>query len=128
MAFFQKVWFVFQISKSPKWKYSKLLSSAWNLNFLFTVIGGKFKFQVQDSDLEYFFSGDLEIWKTNHTFWKKATFSCKYLRNRSQIYKKITPCMYLYCSAVLIPTLSATSHYHPSFLNSVKGALRYQTY
>jgi hypothetical protein len=27
---------------------------------LFTVIGGKFKFQVQDSDLEYFF---LEIWR-----------------------------------------------------------------
>jgi hypothetical protein len=27
---------------------------------VFTVIGGKFKFQVQDSDLEYFF---LEIWR-----------------------------------------------------------------
>jgi hypothetical protein len=27
---------------------------------LFTVIGGKFKFQVQDSDLEYIF---LEIWR-----------------------------------------------------------------
>ena len=24
------------------------------MNLLFTVIGGKFKFQVQDSDLEYF--------------------------------------------------------------------------
>ena len=56
------------------------------------------------------------------------SFRCKYLSNRSEIYIKITPCMYLYCSAVLIPTLSATSHYHPSFLNSVKGALRYQTY
>ena len=33
-------------------KYSKLLSWAWNLNLLFTVIGEKFKFQVQDSDLE----------------------------------------------------------------------------
>ena len=29
------------------------------MNLLFTVIGGKFKFQVQDSDLEYIF---LEIW------------------------------------------------------------------
>ena len=36
-------------------KYSKSLSWAWNLNKLFTVIGGKFKFQVQDSDLEYLF-------------------------------------------------------------------------
>ena len=29
--------------------------------FLFTVIGGKFKFQVQDSDLEYFVFGYLDI-------------------------------------------------------------------
>ena len=36
-------------------KYSKSLSWAWNLNKLFTVMGGKFKFQVQDSDLEYLF-------------------------------------------------------------------------
>ena len=69
VAFFQKVQFVFQISKPPKWKYSKLLSWAWNLNLLSSVIGGKFKFQVQDSDLDFF----LEIWKTHHTFWKKAT-------------------------------------------------------
>ena len=41
--------FVFQISQSSKWKYSKKLSWAWNLNLLFTVIGGKFKFQVQFS-------------------------------------------------------------------------------
>ena len=32
--------------------YSKNLSWAWNLNKLFTVMGGNFKFQVQDSDLE----------------------------------------------------------------------------
>ena len=36
-------------------KYSKSLSWAWNLNKLFIVMGGKFKFQVQDSDLEYLF-------------------------------------------------------------------------
>ena len=36
-------------------KYSKSLSWEWNLNQLFTVVNGKFKFQVQDSDLEYFF-------------------------------------------------------------------------
>ena len=46
-----------QISKEI---YSKSLSWAWNLNELFTVFGGKFKFQVQDSDLEYFV---LEIWR-----------------------------------------------------------------
>ena len=31
-------------------KHSKSLSCTWNLNKLFTVMGGKF--QVQDSDLE----------------------------------------------------------------------------
>ena len=70
VAFFKNVWFIFQISQFQKEKYSKLLPWAWNLNLLFTVIGGKFKFQVQDSD----FFGDLEIWKTHRTFWKKATF------------------------------------------------------
>ena len=48
VAFFQKVRFVFQISKK---NYSKSLSWAWNLNKLFTVMGGKFKCQVQDNDL-----------------------------------------------------------------------------
>ena len=33
--------------------YSKSLSWAENLNKLFTVLGGKFKFSTQDSDLEY---------------------------------------------------------------------------
>jgi hypothetical protein len=36
-------------------EYSKSLSWAENLNKLFTVLGGKFKFFVQDSDLEYWF-------------------------------------------------------------------------
>ena len=73
-GFFQKVQFVFQISQSPKYKYSQKLSWARNLNLLFTVIGKKFKFQGQDSFLEYFYSGDWEVWKTHPTFWKKATF------------------------------------------------------
>ena len=34
-------------------KYSKSLPWAENLNKLFTVLGGKFKFSAQDSDLEY---------------------------------------------------------------------------
>ena len=80
VAFIQKVRFVFQISKSPKKIYSKLLSRAWNLNLLFTVIGGKFKFQVQDSDLEYYVFGYLEIWKTHRTFWKKKTLTKQHLK------------------------------------------------
>ena len=40
------------------------------MNLLFTVIGGKFKIQVQDSDLEYFF---FEIWR----FEKHITLSEK---------------------------------------------------
>ena len=36
-------------------KYSKPLSWAENLNKLFTVLGGKFKFSAQDSDLKYLF-------------------------------------------------------------------------
>ena len=36
-------------------KYSKSLSWAENLNKLFTVLGGKFKFSAQDNDLEYLF-------------------------------------------------------------------------
>jgi hypothetical protein len=34
-------------------KYSKSLSCAENLNKLFIILGGKFKFSAQDSDLEY---------------------------------------------------------------------------
>ena len=75
VAFFQKVWFVFQISQFQKEKYSKFLSWPWNLNLLFIVIGGKFKFQAQDRSLEYFSFWNWEVWKTNHTFWIKATFS-----------------------------------------------------
>ena len=66
-GFFQKVWCVFQFSK----KYSKLLSWTWNLNFPPITVNNKFKFQAQDSNLEYFYFGDLEIWKTICTFWKK---------------------------------------------------------
>ena len=59
----------FQISKKLSW--------TWNSKFppyQITVMGGNFKFPVQDSFSEYFLGGDLEIWKTNPTFWKKATF------------------------------------------------------
>ena len=58
MAFFQKVQFVFQISKYPK----KIIPK--------TILNLKFKFQAHDSFLEYFF-GDLK--KESH-FLKKATF------------------------------------------------------
>ena len=36
-------------------KYSKSLSWTENLNKLFTVLGGKFEFSAQDSDLEQLF-------------------------------------------------------------------------
>ena len=36
-------------------KYSKWLSWAENLNKLLTVLGGKFEFSAQDSDMEYLF-------------------------------------------------------------------------
>jgi hypothetical protein len=52
-----------QISKKI---YSKSLSCAWNLNKLFTVMGGQFKFQVQDSDLEFFFLRFGDLKKTSH--------------------------------------------------------------
>ena len=69
VAFFQKVRFVFQISKSWKKIFQKTI-----LNLKFKIpahisqdyaMDRNFKFQVQDSF--YIF---LEIWKTNHTFWK----------------------------------------------------------
>ena len=115
VAFFQKVRCVFQFSKSLnknnlypyyRWLFFRKCDSFFkspnlqkkifqktilNLKFKFpakkhfTVIGGKFKFQAQDSFLEYFFFGDLEIWKTNHTFWKKATFKSPKLKQNSLI-------------------------------------------
>ena len=43
-----------------------------------TVMGGNFKFQVKNSFFGSFF---WEIWKTNRTFWKKATFKKKEFKN-----------------------------------------------
>ena len=41
---------------SLKWLLGRQsLFWTWNLNKLFTVMGGKFKFQVQDSDFGFFF-------------------------------------------------------------------------
>ena len=47
-------------------------------------MGGNFKFQVHDSDLEYFFwrFGDL---KNESHFLKKATFSCRVYYNTQSI-------------------------------------------
>ena len=59
-AFCQKIW-------CGSKKYAKSLSWAENLNKLYTVKGGKFKFSAQDSDLAYFF-------EQHQTFWQKATF------------------------------------------------------
>ena len=59
----------------------------------FTVIGGKFKFQVQDSYFEYSLLGDWKIWKTHCTFWKKSTFTTNHdpalRQQRSSFAKRI---------------------------------------
>ena len=51
VALSQKVLVIFFL----QYKYSKSLSWAENLNKLFTVLGGKFKFFAQDSELEYLY-------------------------------------------------------------------------
>ena len=62
-------------------KYSKSLSWAENLNKLFTVLGEKFKFSAQDSDLEYLcwrcknspvssHYEFLEYWNTQKSVWR----------------------------------------------------------
>ena len=60
-------------------KYSKSLSWTWNLNFPPITVDNLFKFQAQDSDLEYLFwqcekYGESKI---HRTFWKKSTFNLK---------------------------------------------------
>ena len=75
--FIYKVWFVF--FKSPnlrKMKYSRFLSWAWNLNFPPITVNNEF--QAQDSNSEHFSFWNWEIWKRNHTFWKKVTFRDEY--------------------------------------------------
>ena len=74
-GFFQKARCVFQISKSPKTKYSKSLSWTWNISFPPITVNNKFKFQAQDSNSEYFSFWNWEIWKRNYPFWKNVTFS-----------------------------------------------------
>ena len=74
VAFFQKVQNVFQVSKSPKKKIFQ--KTILNLKFKFpannstyTVIGGNFKFQAQDSFLEYFYFGnELHFLKKCHLY------------------------------------------------------------
>ena len=53
-------------------KYSKSLSWAENLNKLFTVLGGKFEFSAQDTDMEYLF---WQWKKSSSPFWLKTTFN-----------------------------------------------------
>ena len=60
--------------KSQRKFFSKKLSWTWNLNFPPITVTNKFKFQAEDSFFEIFFFKDWEFWKTNPTFWRKATF------------------------------------------------------
>ena len=54
VAFFRKWDSLIKSLNLPK-NYSKILSWVWNLNKLFTDMGGNFKFQTEDSFLEYVF-------------------------------------------------------------------------
>ena len=77
VAFFQKVRFVFQISKSSKKIFQKTIL---NLKFKFPanntllLLAGNLNFKLRIVFWNIFFE-DLEIWKTHRTFWKKATFT-----------------------------------------------------
>ena len=64
VASFQKIRFIFKISKSPK----KNIPKNYPELVLYTVIGEKFKFQAQDSFLEYifFFSRFGDLKNTSH--------------------------------------------------------------
>ena len=79
--------FVFQVPK----KYSTKLSWTWNLKFpSITYYVFSREFQISSSGWVFgiIFFADLEVWKTNLTFWKKAhlrhfsiVFKTKQLRN-----------------------------------------------
>ena len=74
VAFFQKVWFVFQISKSPKKKYSKT-----------TILNLKFKFPAQNTLL--LLAGNLNF-KLRIVFWNIFFGD---LKNKLHFLKKKTP-------------------------------------
>ena len=83
-------------------KYSRSLYWAWNLNKLFTIFGGKFKFQGPDSDLECFF-GDLT--NTSHFLEKPPLVSIVTIVEHSE--EQSTKCKFMlqitiYSSAFLI--------------------------
>ena len=101
--FFRKCNSFFKSPNLQNKKYSKKLSWAWNLNLLSTVIGGKLKFQVQDSFLEYFYLGDWEIWKTHRTFWKKNLWKKYFIKWKSvecSFHLSSGPCVILPCSGL----------------------------
>ena len=61
-GFFQKVRFVFQISRSPKKKFIPNYYPELEIQpRCLLLMGGNFKFQVHDSDREYFIFGIWEI-------------------------------------------------------------------
>ena len=69
--FFRKWESFFKSPNLPK-NIPKNYPELENLKKLFTDMGGNFKFQAQDSFLEYFFGGDWKTWKTNLTLWKEV--------------------------------------------------------
>ena len=73
-GFFQKVQFVFQISKSPKKIFRKTIL---NLKFKFpannseVILAGNLNFKLRIVFWNIFFFEFFEVWKTHRTFWKK---------------------------------------------------------
>ena len=61
-TFFSESEILFQISQSPHKKYSKTLSWAWNLNKLFTDMGGNFKLRIVFFWIFFWEIGRFEKW------------------------------------------------------------------
>ena len=78
--------------KSPK-KYSKSLSSTWNLNFPPIIINILFKFQAQDIDLEYLFwrfEKHIILSEKNQQFWWHLFWwHSKFYRQQKQMAVKV---------------------------------------
>ena len=79
VAFFQKVWFFIKSPNLSKKNQKTILNLKFKIpaHNIIPLWAGilNFKFRIV---FRNFFLGDLDIWKTNCTFWKKATFKSSY--------------------------------------------------
>ena len=75
VAFFRKWDSLIKSLNLPK-NYSKILSWVWNLNKLFTDMGGNFKFQAQDFFWNIFFWRLEDLKNEYHFLKKRAPLQC----------------------------------------------------